>query len=71
MKISGNSELRNKIRQFCLDAGADLIGFAPVERWNEINECPVEFRPQSLWEPARTVIVLGVAMPLPIDATNP
>ncbi len=65
------NELKNSIKQFCLDAGADLVGFAPVERWDEANEVPVQFRPQSLWEPARTVIVMGVGMPLPIVETTP
>ena len=69
--MGSDMELRNKIKQFCQDAGADIIGFAPVERWDQVNECPVEFRPRSLWEPARTVIVLGVAMPLPIVETTP
>lgn len=66
-----DKELKDKIIKYCQDAGADLIGFAPVERWAQINECPREFWPQSLWEPARTVIVLGVGMPLPIVETTP
>lgn len=66
-----NNDLKYRIKQFCLDAGADIIGFAPVERWNQTGEVEPAFRPQSLWEPARTVIVLGVAMPLPIVETTP
>ncbi len=53
------TDLKAKIREFCLDAGADLIGFASVERWDEANEVPPEFRPKSLWKQACTVIVLG------------
>jgi len=26
-----------------MDAGADIIGFASVERWNQFNEVPPEF----------------------------
>ena len=66
-----NTGLKNRIIQFCRDAGADLIGFASVERWDEANEVPPQFRPQSLWEPARTIIVMGVGMPLPIIETTP
>lgn len=66
-----NYELKARIKQFCQDAGADIIGFAPVERWNEYDEVPADFWPQALWEPARTVIVLGVGMPLPIVETTP
>lgn len=65
------TDLKAKIRQFCEDAGADLIGFASVERWDEANEVPPEFRPKSLWKQACTVIVLGVSMPLPIVETTP
>ncbi|MDD4171926.1 MAG: 4Fe-4S dicluster domain-containing protein [Syntrophomonas sp.] len=66
-----NIELKDRIKQFCQDAGADIIGFASVERWNEAEEVPVDFRPQALWEPARTVMVLGVGIPLPIVETTP
>ena len=66
-----NNELKEKIRHFSEKAGADLIGFAPAERWDEANEVPPEFRPQAIWKHACTVIVLGVAMPLPIVETTP
>jgi epoxyqueuosine reductase QueG len=69
--MQANDELKALIKQFSQDAGADIIGFAPVERWNEYKEVPVDFRPQALWEPARTVIVLGVGIPLPIVETTP
>lgn len=65
------TDLKTRIKQFCQDAGADIIGFAPSERWNEINECPPDFRPQALWQPTRTVIVMGVSIPLPIVETTP
>lgn len=69
--MESSMELKDRIKQFCFDAGADIIGFASAERWNEINEVPFEFRPQSLWEPTKTVIVMGVGMPLPIVETTP
>lgn len=69
--MAPNTGLKNRIKQFCQDAGADLIGFASVERWDEANEVPPQFRPQSLWEPACTIIVIGVGMPLPIIETTP
>jgi epoxyqueuosine reductase len=64
-------DLKKKIIRFCRDQGVDLIGFAPVERWDEANEVPPEFRPQAIWPPAKTVIVLGLEMPLPIVETTP
>ncbi len=66
-----NSGLKGLIIKFCKDRGADLVGFAPVERWDEAGEVPPDFRPQAIWSPARTVIVIGVAMPLPIVETTP
>ncbi len=69
--VEASAELKERVRRFCLDAGADIIGFASAERWNETNEVPPEFRPQYLWEPAKTVIVMGVGMPLPIVETTP
>ncbi|HOF04711.1 MAG TPA: epoxyqueuosine reductase [Syntrophales bacterium] len=32
---------------------------------------PPDFRPQGIWAPARTVIVMGLGMPLPIVETTP
>jgi epoxyqueuosine reductase len=64
-------ELKDLILRFCRDQGADLVGFAPVERWDEADEVPPDFRPRAIWPPARTVIVIGLAMPLPIVETTP
>jgi epoxyqueuosine reductase len=64
-------ELKEQVIRFCRDRGVDLIGFAPVERWDEANEVPPDFRPRALWPPAKTVIVLGLQMPLPIVETTP
>jgi len=63
--------LKNIINQFCLDAGADIIGFASVEQWDNADEIQADFRPRGLWDQARTVIVMGVGMPLPIVDTTP
>ncbi|NPV89402.1 MAG: epoxyqueuosine reductase [Firmicutes bacterium] len=60
-------ELINHLRAL----GADLIGFSSVRRWEERNEVPADFRPQSIWPLARTVIVLGLQMPLPMVDTTP
>jgi epoxyqueuosine reductase QueG len=63
--------LKDKIRKFTQDAGADIIGFASVDRWDEADEVPLDFKPGGLWEPAKTVIVIGVGIPLPIVETTP
>ena len=64
-------KLKDLVVSFCRDRGADLVGFAPVERWDEAGEVPPDFRPRAIWPPARTVIVLGLEMPLPVVETTP
>lgn len=64
-------KLKDHIIEFCRERGADLVGFASVERWDEAGEVPPDFRPRSIWPPARTVIVLGLEMPLPVVETTP
>jgi len=66
-----NKELYDNIKIFCREAGADLVGFAPAERWGEEGVVPEDFQPRQIWAPVRTVIVLGMAMPLPIVETTP
>jgi len=64
-------KLKDHIREFCEARGADLVGFASVKRWDDAAEVPPDFRPRALWPPARTVIVIGLEMPLPIVETTP
>lgn len=66
-----SGDLKKRIKDFCLERGADIVGFAPVERWDEYNEVPADFRPRNLFPPARTVVVMGMAMPSPIVDTTP
>lgn len=64
-------ELKEDITRFCKERGADLVGFAPVERWDEDGIVPPAFRPRALFPQARTVIVISMAMPLPVVETTP
>ncbi len=64
-------KLKDHIIAFCRGHGADLVGFAPVERWDDKGDVPPDFRPRAIWPPARTVIVMGIEMPLPIVETTP
>ena len=63
--------LKEEVIRFCRERGVDLVGFAPVERWDEDGEVPPEFRPHTLWPFCRTVIVMGLPMLLPIVETTP
>jgi epoxyqueuosine reductase len=53
------------------ELGAELVGFAPVDRWEDFGEVPAEFRPRAIWPLAKTVIVLGVPLWLPIVEAAP
>lgn len=51
--------------------GTNIIGFAPVERWEEFKDTKSEFFPQNIWPGVRTVIVLGIQIFLPMLETTP
>ncbi len=65
------SELKDEVLGFLKERGADLIGFAPVNRWDELNEVHPDFRPGRLFPQGKTVIVFGMGMPLPVVETTP
>lgn len=71
MRPDVSRKLKERIIRFCRQRGADLVGFAPVTRWDEAGEVPPEYRPQAVWLPAGTVIVIGMEMPLPVVETTP
>ena len=69
-------ELIDKVKEMDIP----LVGFAPVERWpdppkelpNKFKDwIPEEFWPQSIYPEARTVIVIGLPVQLPIVETAP
>jgi epoxyqueuosine reductase QueG len=64
-------ELKDDIIRFCKQRDADIVGFASVERWDDFDEVPPAFRPRAIFPPARTVIVFGMSMPLPVVETTP
>ena len=63
--------MKEDIIKYATSRGADIIGFASVDRWPEFNEIPPDFWPSSIWSMARTVVVMGMQMPLPIVDTTP
>jgi epoxyqueuosine reductase len=60
-----------EVREKALTLGAELVGFAPVERWREAADIAEAFHPDRVWPLAKTVIVLGVPVWLPIVETAP
>lgn len=69
-RSSSPAGLQARIRDFAGENDA-LVGFAPVERWDEHADVPPGFRPSALWPQARTVIVLGLPILLPMIETTP
>ena len=51
--------------------GSQLVGFAPSSRWADYGEVPPDYRPNAIWHLAKTVIVAGVPMLLPIVESTP
>ena len=72
--------IKSRVRKKCQEMGIPLVGFAPVERWENPPEelphhfeewIPPEFWPQSIYPEAKTVIVIGLPVQLPILETAP
>ncbi|GHV96343.1 hypothetical protein AGMMS50293_26630 [Spirochaetia bacterium] len=68
--ISGR-ELQEKITLEAERLGLNLLGFAPVERWQETGNQKREYFPQNIWPWSKTVIVGGVQVFLPMGETTP
>ena len=54
-------QLADRIKEFALGAGADVVGIAPVERWDK--DVPEGHRPVDVLPGARSVIVVGARGP--------
>ena len=66
-----NQKLKDEIVCYLHERGVDMVGVASVEAWSQADSVPEEYRPDSLWPLARSVIVMGIQMPLPIVETTP
>lgn len=62
--------MKQRITREARRLGANLVGFAPVSRW-ESSELAEPYWPTSIWPEAKTVIVLGIPMLLPIIESTP
>ena len=54
------SSLAERVRQAALAGGADLVGFAPIERF---EAAPPELHPRTIFPQTRTVIAVAVRQP--------
>ena len=67
-------EIRDAVTGMCRDLGIPLVGFARAKDWDTPPFdpwVPEEFRPRAIYPETRTVIVIGLPVPLPILETAP
>jgi epoxyqueuosine reductase QueG len=70
MKLDPLQKLKQRITREARRLGANLVGYAPVSRWSG-SQLDQSYWPTSVWPEAKTVIVLGVPMLLPIIESTP
>jgi epoxyqueuosine reductase QueG len=69
-----SEDLKKALLERCESMDIPLVGVASVERWNSppfLPWMPEEFYPQSIYPEARSVIVIGLPIPLPVLETSP
>lgn len=75
-----SSALKNRIIEECKSKGLNMVGFTPTTRWehppknlpNHFSDwIPSEFWPQHIYPETKTVLVIGLPVPLPIIETAP
>jgi epoxyqueuosine reductase len=65
------ARLGEQVRREAKKLGATIVGFAPVERWDEAGEVPPAYRPRAVWPEARTAIAVGLPMLYPVIESTP
>lgn len=69
-----DTSIREDVLRRCEELDIPLAGFASVDAWDDPPFepwVPVEFRPKAIYPEARTVIVIGMPVFLPILETTP
>ncbi|VVB72769.1 Epoxyqueuosine reductase [uncultured archaeon] len=69
-----NEDLLEAVRQRCWRMEIPLVGVADVRRWESppfLPWMPEEFYPHSIFPEARSVIVIGLPISLPVLETSP
>jgi epoxyqueuosine reductase len=70
-KDSNNESLKRGIIRKSKQMGANIIGFAPIGRWEQFNEINPEYFPHHIYKFTKSVIVLGVQIFIPMIDTTP
>jgi epoxyqueuosine reductase QueG len=69
-----DQDLKNRIIRRCAEKEIPLVGFAAADSWDQPlfdPWVPEEFRPRAIFPEARSVIVLGLPVSLPVIETAP
>jgi epoxyqueuosine reductase QueG len=66
-----DTKLKKEMLRYLKGRGADMVGVASVKAWSRAGVVPEPYRPDSIWPLAKSVIVIGLQMPLPIVETTP
>jgi len=61
---------KEKITEYAKSIGAQLVGFAPVSRWEDHGVIPKAFRPNHVWPQTKTVISMVIPSLLPTVETK-
>ncbi|WP_235284369.1 epoxyqueuosine reductase [Methanosarcina mazei] len=72
--ISTTEDLKKALLQKCESMDIPMVRVASVERWKNppfLPWMPEEFYPQSIYPEAKSVIVIGLPIPLPVLETSP
>ena len=67
-------EIIEAVRKRCREMEIPMVGIANVERWEDPPFqpwMPEEFYPRSIYPEARSVVVIGLPIPLPVLETSP
>jgi epoxyqueuosine reductase len=66
-----NNYIKRYITRKAKQLGAEIVGYAPVSRWSEFKDTEPAYYPQNIFPSAKTVIVLGVPILIPMLDTTP
>ncbi|MBU0715274.1 MAG: hypothetical protein KJ964_07955 [Verrucomicrobia bacterium] len=52
-----SNEIKEELRSYALKNGADMLGFANIDRF---NDAPEEYHPRNIYPKVKTVVVMGI-----------
>ena len=70
-KTIENNYLQRYIFRKAKQLGAEIVGFASTDRWEEFKDTKPAYFPQNIFPPTKSVIVLGIPIFIPMLDTTP